>query len=406
MKVLFVSIAAPPKSGAESQQVGKYIDQLSHLTNLTLVTTPVSKKGWDKEDETIINQLRNVKSIIRLSSVASWGRLSQFLLRKLLPSLFSRPDSDFLFHKQAGRVMRKIQDKPDIIYSRSSPFSSALLALKLKQGLHKPWCMHLSDPWADSPYVSQSGDYNQQAEKKCMEAADMISFTTDQTLQFYASKYPGLSHKFFIMPNVFSRSEVYSRPCTFDNDKLTLLYSGNLYGKRTISPLLNALKLLRSSEMDVIEVLIAGNLDHVNFDLINQSGLSCIRLLGTLPAAESYQWQRRADILISIDKPFESEIDKVFLPSKIQDYVAAGGYILGFTSKQSAAWEAIQGRFGTCFEHENTEATATFLQKAIYAFGQGDTAFFKRQPAGQIYEAEHHTDRLLKIFMAMIERDK
>src|SRR5690606_19230405 len=96
----------------------------------------------------------------------------------------NKPDTDFLFHWEGKIILKKISSKPNIIYSRSTPFSSAILGIKLKQKLSVPWVMHLSDPWSDSPYGNYKNTYNIKAERQCFESADLISFTTAETLSF------------------------------------------------------------------------------------------------------------------------------------------------------------------------------------------------------------------------------
>src|SRR5690606_24672824 len=144
----------------------------------------------------------------------------------------------------------------------------------------KPWWMHMSDPWSDSPYGNYSNSFNKISERVCFEHADRISFTTHETKNFYKAKYPMMASKFFVSPNVFDKSEIDLNPDVFVNKKLTILHSGNLYGKRNIQDVLESLQLLSKEELDLIELQLAGNLDHHNLAMIQASGLKSVKVLG------------------------------------------------------------------------------------------------------------------------------
>src|SRR5439155_17962094 len=69
----------------------------------------------------------------------------------------------------------------DLIYSRSMPVRAALLGARLKAVTGKPWIMHLSDPWADSPYRNDDPRASAKAhaeERACFELADAVALTT------------------------------------------------------------------------------------------------------------------------------------------------------------------------------------------------------------------------------------
>lgn len=396
MNILFVSIAAPPKSGAESLQVGKYLHHLTKKAAITLVTTPVLDTGWKKKDESQFYALEGIKEIIEINTISSFGRWSSFVSKKLFNRWLNKPDTDFLFHWKKEAVLKRMSSKPDVIYSRSTPFSSAILANKLKQKLSVPWVMHLSDPWTDSPYGSYKNSYNVEAEKECFGRADLISFTTTECLSFYSEKYPGHRSKFFVCPNVFDQTDLAHEQFFFQHEKLILMHSGNLYGKRTIEPLIRSLEKLSEVERDNIEVVLAGHLDDNNNQLIADSALKCISKLGSVSASESYELQRKADILISIDKPLEQSVDKVFLPSKIQDYLAARKYLLAFTGHGSATHNTVHDKYGVCFDHDKPEYTADFLRKAINAFNQRNNNFFHIAEPDVRFEAGYNAGLLFE----------
>lgn len=407
MNILFVSIAAPPIiTGAECLQVGKFIKYLSADNSLCLVTTNLPPDNhWQIKDVSQNSLLKNVKQTIALPTLTSFGKYTGFVPRLLLKNQAFKPDSDFLFHHQARIAASRIKSTPDIIYSRSAPFSSAIMGLRLKKLLNKSWVMHLSDPWADSAF-KKSNKYNIKMEKESFENADKISFTTSETISFYEKKYPEFSDKYFLCPNVYDVSEIAVENSSFLGEKVNLLYSGEIYGRRSIRPIVETLKLLDKEKQDLLDIRFIGNLNNKSLELINSSGLKCLKYDGFVTPDESYARQRDSDILISIDPPVESEVDKVYLPSKIQDYMAARKFILALTGKHSATYNIVEGNYGVCFDYGEKDELLNFWNKLTDAFIAGDYSLLKLNPLDKTFEAEANAKKLIKIFKAQIENKK
>lgn len=401
MNILFVSVSAPPKSGPESLQVAKYLKYLSAQTNVTLVKTAALSTGWEKIDKSQLRFLESVHKTIELKSINAFNRWQAFAARNLFARWAGRPDADFMFHWQVKRVLKQLDADPDVIYSRSLPFSSALLALKLKMKLNKPWVMHLSDPWSDSPYGQHSNAYNKNAERECFFNADMTSFTTIETLTYYRNKYPELEKRFFVAPNVYDKSDVVQNPVMFTNDKLICLHSGNLYGARTIKPLIDALRLADEATLNNLELQLAGNMDEYNKRVIDESGLRCVKYFGAVSASESYALQRKSDVLISIDKPAQQEVDKILLPSKIQDYIAARKFIVGITAEASSTYNTVNKRYGLCFDPHDNKAISVFFNQAATAYRANDAQFFSIAEPDNEFDAENNANCLLKYFQQL-----
>ena len=142
MHVLLVSISAPPKNSPESLQTGRYLKYLSRNHLVTLLTTDPTG-GWEPADQSLLKYLKNVYQIVSLCSLPS--RVISFL-RKVKPGLLL-PDESMYFFWQFRRSIKKIKEKPSIIFSRSAPYSSAIMAKKLAKHWNVPWVMHLSDLW-------------------------------------------------------------------------------------------------------------------------------------------------------------------------------------------------------------------------------------------------------------------
>lgn len=398
--VLFVSIAAPPKTGAESLQTGKYIKYLSKFHHLYLVTTSPSDSGWKKKDDMLEENIKHLKQLIYIPSFNN--RYFQFLINRILPKSLKKPDNDFLFHYYWKFSLEKLNKKPDIIYSRSTPFSSAIMAMKIHKFLKIPWVMHFSDPWFGNPYHKEEANskYVRDIEKECINLASEITFTSKKTIEVYKNRYPDMQHKFEFMPNVFDNKDLSKPKISFDS-KLSFCHTGNFYHSRNPEVLIKAIKTINATHPNLLSNVVfnfAGNMDDYNKQILLENELKCINYIGNLTQAECLKVQRKSNILISIDKIVENEMDIVFFPSKIQDYLAAGKKILAITGKGSATWDFIEGKYGRCFDHSEGNELADYIKTLIEDFKNKKSESFIIRDVPHDYSSEFNAKRLSDIF--------
>lgn len=403
MNILFVSIAAPPVvTGAECLQVGKFLKHLAAKNPLTLITVSVpGKNHWQQKDQSQNSLLKDVDQIIKLTTISTLGKYSGLIPRKLFKNQFTKPDTDFLFHRQSKSAVNRLKSVPDVIYSRSAPFSSAVMGLKIKKLLNKPWVMHLSDPWVDSTF-NEKNEYSVEMESECFKLADKISFTTPETESFYKNKYPQYIPKYFVCPNVYEKSEISDDIEIFTGEKIKLLFSGHIYGRRSIAPMIESLKLLDKEKTKLLDIGFVGNVDENNLEILASSGLKCVTYDGFVNPSESYARQRESDILISLDQPVKNEVDKVYMPSKIQDYMAARKFILAITANDSATHNAIDQKYGLCFEHSDLQGLLKFWNELIDAFINKRYEFLKLAPLNERFEAVANAEKLQSVFENLV----
>ena len=202
--VLFVSIAFPPKSDSEGLQVAKYLKYLSKDQDLCIdVITSRDKTLFMSIDENLRKYSSGCRQIIKIPFFEN--KYLNFIQRKINLSKLNYPDSKHRFHKNWEKAINQISNKPDVIYSRSFPLSSAIMALNIQRELQVPWVLHLSDPWTMNPIhkLGDAKEWNENMERKCFQNATVISFTSKATVDNYSIKYPEYSSKMIISSNVF-----------------------------------------------------------------------------------------------------------------------------------------------------------------------------------------------------------
>jgi glycosyltransferase involved in cell wall biosynthesis len=398
MKILVVSISAPPKNSPESLQTGKYIKHLAEHNEVTLITSkPV--RGWAPAEKELERYLKGVSSVVNLATIPP--RLIT-VIKKIFPSLLT-PDDHVFFYWQHFRV-NKI--KPEIVFSRSTPYSSALMGKKLARRMNVPWVMHLSDIWADSPFNKTHASADN-LERGCFASADIITLTSQKTVDFYKSKYPKLASKIRLLPNVYDLDDINPNEHKFQ-ETLKFVFTGRLYGSRSIHLIIDALeKALAIPEVEAsCRFVFAGFFDETSLSRIKSSSSSSITFLGHLNQTEALNLQRSADVLMVIDSLDADAIYDTFFPSKLLEYMAAQRRILAVTRGTSTTAEIVRQTGGDVFEKETLPQLVGYLKKCVEKFKERDHAFFFRKEAIDEYAAHVNAQRLEVIFAEALEKKK
>ncbi|ADQ00051.1 glycosyltransferase [Marinobacter adhaerens] len=371
MHVLLVAPSAPPKNSPEAMQVGRFLSSLDPSVKVTLVTTPIVA-GWQWEDRSLAVD-RPRMNVVELSLPAH--RSTQRLLANRRLSFLHNPDSDFWVRWFAGHVLQRLSDTPDVIYSRSGPFSAALLARRLKMMSGKPWLMHLSDPWSDSPYRQLSprrAAVDRFQEEACFAFADMITLTTEGQADHYRERYPDRAGSIFVTPNmmpVVQPLQTASRP----EGPLRLVYTGALYGERDPRALLSALRILHDAEpsgKERIRLDFYGNMAPEMAALIN--GYPGCVAHGPIPFEEVADVQAKADVLVTVEAGGDNPLLLHFMPSKNLDYIAIGKPILAVTPKGSQTDRLCRAGYGWSFSPDDSPAIAEKLSQLARDFVAGN----------------------------------
>lgn len=401
MNILLISISAPPKNSPESLQTGRYLKYLSRAHTVDLLTTRITG-GWEPEDKSLLKYLKDVRQVISLFSFPS--RVIS-LAKKIYPELLM-PDEGAPFFWQFAFARKKVRQRPDIIFSRSAPYSSAVMALKMARFWNVPWVLHLSDLWVDSPFLTLNDNLRQKhqdLELKCFEQAQVVTLTSNKTIAFYKKKYPHLDAKFQFLPNVFDADDRNKLPVR-KGAKARFVFTGRLYGTRSIHGLMQALEdavLLRPDLEDRFEVMLAGFFDDENIQRINRSQLKNVTYVGALELNKALELQQSAHVLILIDSLDDDYRYDLFFPSKLLDYLAADRLIIAITNKESTTYDVVEGKAGRCFHQENLDQLPPFIVTLVDQNAAGSP---KTTIGGDIsqYEASFNVKRLEEIFASAI----
>lgn len=399
LRILLVSVEAPPSNNAEALQVGKILQQLRRHPDLAIdVVTADTPVGEPADLAALLSQdpaASHPSQVVQLPCrLRRWQRI---LLRLLAPWLARRPDWSFRFTWQRRRVLRLLRQPPQLIYSRAFPPSSHLLALQLVRHYGVPWFLHLSDPWCESslePAFARSR-WHQLMERRCLQAASRISFTSGITLDRYQQRYPALAERMVLDPNVYAESSLNAVRWS-PGPRFRVVHTGSFTAERPVDPLLRALAAIPRQHplFADLELLQAGHSTPRSRRLIRRAG-PWIRDLGLLSAEQALELQRQADLLLAIDWCFDSARDSQYLLSKLTDYLALRRPVLVITHPEGASGRFVAAEgLGKAVAHADADGIAAALIAYWQAWKAGERHRFELPAVSSAYAAASVADRI------------
>lgn len=395
--LLVIAPCAPPQNAAEAIQVRRILAQLDqHATGRLVTMRPDGAGAWTGRDASLELALQNFD--------VQWLGLPlhRFTKRVLMSHRLARfhmPDSLRWMTWMTPRVLRALKQKPDIIYSRSYPMSAAVMGLKLANALDVPWIMHLSDPWADSPYGTPN-ECNSALEAACVARADAITLTTYGQAQHYRQKYPEHAAKISICPNVMpDADEVTKWRAAADSpamdDCLHLVFAGNLYGERSIAPLVTAIDYLRLKRPELVKRLrvdVYGKAQEPSLSFLRVAS-DVIHYHGAVSYATSCAVQVAADMVLSIEPDLAHPLGNCFMPSKVLECLALQKPLLAITPEGSETDVLCSQGYGWAVRATNPQALAECLAQRIENLA--DLRASSCKPAPSRYSATQVVEQVL-----------
>lgn len=227
---------------------------------------------------------------------------------------------------------KKVEKKWDLVVSTFSPYSSHLIAYKLKRNrLAEKWIADYRDLWTQTHMYSGLFPFTifeKVLERRINNLADVVT-TVSKPLMLSLIE-TSKKNNVHVIENGFDLDDLSMVPedkYWIDNKKIRLLYSGNIYaGFRDPSPLFKAITELSKEgqlNMSNLEVVFVGNLKGDLDILIDKFNVKkWVSHLGMKSRSEVLHMQRDADVLLFLEK--ESAETKGILTGKIFEYIASG----------------------------------------------------------------------------------
>jgi glycosyltransferase involved in cell wall biosynthesis len=249
---------------------------------------------------------------------------------------------------RARRVLR--EERPDILYTTSSPDSAHLIGRRLARETGLPWVADFRDPWTDrtsyAPPTPLHDRWQRSLEHAVLREATRVLTTTSSTRDDFLAKYPDLdAAKFHAITNGFdeedfalARADAATRRAARPSDApLTLLHTGKLADHRTAGALFEALADLRRSDpptAECIRVTQLGPRDSANEAFVPRLGLTgLVEFADSVPYAEAIRRQATADVLLLVESV--GKRSEIVIPGKLFEYLGAGRPVLALCAEGS-----------------------------------------------------------------------
>jgi glycosyltransferase involved in cell wall biosynthesis len=288
------------------------------------------------------NQLREIPADVPVRRAFGLDTSRHLALLGRYPLLLALPDnwsSWWLGGVWSGLAMIR-RNRPDVIWSTYPIATAHLIAYTLHRITGIPWVADCRDSMTEENYPTppRRRRVYQWLERKVVEHAARVVFTTPGAVRMYAERYPDVpASRWSVIANGFDeenfRSAASAGPAPSADDEITLVHSGVLYpSERDPRPFFDALAGLRDdgwlSSNKVRVRLRATGYDRIYRDMIEAKGLaSFVSLEPTIAYDQALAEMLGAQGLLI----FQAANCNHQIPAKLYEYFRAGRPILALT---------------------------------------------------------------------------
>ena len=266
----------------------------------------------------------------------------------------------------ATRVGRRLMeaDRYDCLYSSSGPLAPHRAAASLARRSGVPWVAEFRDAVVENPYHPKPTllhlRYFLSQEARIVGEASGVVVTTRTHADLLRLRY-GDGKRITVIPNGYDPVE-YGPDEGGLPDRFTLIHGGNLYGSRSIQPLLLGWRewLRDRSDQSPRPMLLfygrAFNLDLSRF-LMDHELTDTVKIMGVQRHQEVLAAMKRAHASVVI----KSAGDRIHIPGKLYEGLGSGRPVL-LLGPPSEASELVEGlRAGVWVESTEPRAIARAL---------------------------------------------
>jgi len=379
-RLLAITWSAPPLLVPRAVQVQRTLHYLSrdHGWQVHLLTvTPASVATVCPLDYSLESLYPSPERTIQVASPES--RMALRLLWRAFPALAQLPDRQRLWAERAARRVRSLaQTEFAAVLTFSHPLSSHLVGLAAKRALGLPWIAHFSDPWTGNPFAPAASavvrGVNARLERQVLGAADHVIFVNERLRDLTFAEMPEAPQaKVTVIPQGFDPTLTPAGSSRARDGRLTLRYTGHLYGPRSPAGLVEALTRLSSDETASLRVSLVGRIEAEHMERLRDIvRLGLVDIEEPVPYTASLERLAEADCLLVLDAA--SKDPSPFLPSKLVDYLAFGKPIVGLTPLEGASADLLRRLGCTVTAPDDPASIAAALRELIAAWRSGALA--------------------------------
>lgn len=320
----------------------------------------------------------------------------------------------FLFILRWGWIKRvAILSKPDLIMATGDPWSGLWLGEKLSKKLNVPFVADFRDPWTLGSLRLRerslfSAGRDKIIEKRVIEHADRVIFTSKQTNRLYSEKYQLSPIKTATLynsfePRLMKESSDFSNSPNWDPSKINILFLGHFRRLSSASLVVDFLKEIQFSnpvEFQMLRIHSFGEPDKDEKDQIYEARLTSTFIFhDPFEPEESLPIMNSADLLLLSTSRERSNI----IPAKLWDYLFSDVPILSIVPNPEVGSIVNKTSSGVHFPPENLTEISGFLIQLIQAKQSGDDLPL---PTGKdVKHIQEFTSKAVTIKLATVFND-
>lgn len=368
-KVLIIANQFPPMGGSGVQRSVKFVKHLRSFGYEPVVFTR-EEGNMPLKDETLLKDIPQGVKIYKtkpyeLPELQGIMRIPGKVLGK-----FIIPDTArFWAYFSKKKVVEVIKSEGiDIVYTTSAPYSDHLLGLYIKKMMPDiKWVADFRDEWTNNPYTLDN-PYNpvrtkieKNMEHQVLTTADMLITNTPVMRENFISNNNISGDNFFVIPNGYDVEDFKDMDCDNKphNDKLTMVYTGALYGRRKPDTFFEALKELKGEggiDGSKLLVKLIGNYHKDRLQAqIDSFGLTDqFEIVGYVPHNVCIKHQIDADVLILIEGSGRGA--NAFYTGKIFEYMNTNRPVLAILPEGAAADLVNESKIGIVANTDDVSA--------------------------------------------------
>ncbi len=417
-RVLILAYFFPPLGGGGCQRTLKLVRYLEPAGWLSTVVTTRDQDYWIL-DPTLEEEIPASAEVVRVGGLTagkllgifsragapvqetqSRRRAGPFRLLRSLQRWMVLPDAYRPWASAAARAAdaRIRQGGIDALWTTSSPESSHLAGLGLKEKHRLPWVADFRDPWVGRvtyrPPTPWHDARHRRMERRVVSAADRVTLVSEAMVALYRERYPEIDPaRFVFLPNGFDSDdwrradlEAAARGGTRRPDaprRFVLLHAGQLAHRPTVRTLLAAARLAMERDPEArseLRVRFIGGNEEIGPRERERYGLGdALEFLPSQPHIKSLVSMRSAGALLLLGHG--GAADSLLYTGKLYEYLSSGRPVLGILDEGPAAGLIRESGAGPVISPGDVEGAARALLGWLGAARAGEALSVRVDPA-------------------------
>lgn len=414
IKVLIIANQFPPMGGSGVQRSVKFVKHLRAFGYEPVVFTR-EVGNMSLKDETLLKDVPEGVKIYRtkpyeLPELQGIMRIPGKVLGK-----FIIPDTAYFWYKNSRKKVLEVikSEGIDIIYTTSAPYSDHLLGLYIKKKMPNiKWAADFRDEWTNNPYTLDN-PYNpirtkieKNMEHEVVTMADMLITNTPVMRENFIRNNNLTGENFVFIPNGYDEEDFKGLDVSVKphNDKLTMVYTGALYGRRKPDVFFQALKELKDEgkiEGSKIMVELIGNYhkDKLQAQIDSYGLTDSFNIVGYVPHNVCIEHQVAADVLVLIEGSGRGA--NAFYTGKIFEYMNTNRPVLAILPDGCAADLVKESNIGIVANTDDVNKIKENIKIYYDKWCNGSLDFEPDRKVIESFERKKLTERLGEVFDKM-----